>query len=117
MSCLGVDIRILNSVSKVLVKPVKDLGVSVSMLKRRVCNAVIAVVRDASNFSSSVLLLGGDSVVNVSAVNSNLSVNVAMVCSPDIAQFYLEIEPELIWVYDNMENYNNVFSNTSWIIN
>lgn len=29
---------------------------------------------------------------------------------------YLEIEPELIWVYPDMDTSNNVYSNTTWNI-
>lgn len=30
---------------------------------------------------------------------------------------YLEIEPEVIWVYPDYESWNNVYSNTTWNIN
>ena len=30
---------------------------------------------------------------------------------------YLEISPEIVWVYDNVEAYNDVFSNTTWNVN
>ena len=30
---------------------------------------------------------------------------------------YLEIEPDTLWVYPDMEVSNNVYSNTSWNIN
>ena len=30
---------------------------------------------------------------------------------------YLEIEPEVIWVYYDLESMNDVFSNTNWNIN
>ena len=36
---------------------------------------------------------------------------------PDIGNKYLEVEPELIWVYPDFENYNNVYSNVNWIVN
>ena len=42
-----------------------------------------------------------------------------MVYSPDadVDILYLEIEPELIWVYPDFEVSNNVYSNTEWVIN
>ena len=35
----------------------------------------------------------------------------------DISRKYLEIEPEILWVYPDLENYNNVYSNTLWLVN
>lgn len=35
----------------------------------------------------------------------------------DIGRKYLEIEPEILWVYPDLENYNNVYSNTLWLVN
>ena len=111
------DIRVLDSLSDVMVRSAKGLAVSVSMLRRSACSAVSAVVRSASDLASSILLIGQDARVDVVGVDSKLSVSIAMVCSPDVGGFYLEIEPEMIWVYPDIENYNNVYSNTSWIIN
>ena len=36
---------------------------------------------------------------------------------PDIGNKYLEIEPEIIWVYPDLENFNNVYSNVTWLVN
>lgn len=35
----------------------------------------------------------------------------------DVAEKYLEIEPEVLWVYPDLENFNNVYSNVTWIVN
>jgi len=35
----------------------------------------------------------------------------------DVMAKYLEIEPELLWVYPDLSNYNNVYSNVTWIVN
>lgn len=47
------------------------------------------------------------------AIRARLS----LVCTPSIRTPYLEIEPQLIWVYTNIESTNDVFSNTTWHIN
>jgi hypothetical protein len=37
-----------------------------------------------------------------------------LVCRPNIAKPYLEIAPEIIWVYPDWSAYNEVYSNTFW---
>ena len=37
-----------------------------------------------------------------------------LVCKPNIMRPYLEIEPEIIWVYPDWAVDNNVYSNTHW---
>ena len=51
-------------------------------------------------------------------ISSGISLVAYAVCTVGKkTQFYLEIEPELIWVYPDFEVDNNVFSNTDWYIN
>lgn len=38
----------------------------------------------------------------------------ALVCKPGILPPYLEINPEIIWVYPDWSAYNDVYSNTHW---
>lgn len=45
-----------------------------------------------------------------------ISVRVSHVCTPNIRTPYLEIEPEIIWVYPEWAVDNDVFSNTTWHI-
>lgn len=35
----------------------------------------------------------------------------------DTQEPYLEISPEIIWVYDNLDAYNDVYSNVTWNVN
>ena len=35
----------------------------------------------------------------------------------DISNKYLEIEPEVLWVWPNLESLNDVYSNVTWHIN
>ncbi len=46
------------------------------------------------------------------AIRARLS----LVCTPSIRTPYLEISPEIIWVYPDWSAYNDVFSNTYWNI-
>lgn len=39
------------------------------------------------------------------------------VCDTDIRTPYLEIEPTILWVYPDIANTNDVFSNTYWRVN
>lgn len=53
---------------------------------------------------------GITATLNRNAIRARLS----MVCTPSIRTPYLEIEPELIWVYPDWAVDNNVYSNTHW---
>ena len=46
-----------------------------------------------------------------------MTCRLGLVCKPNILHPYLEIEPELIWVYPDWATDNNVYSNTSWKVN
>ena len=56
----------------------------------------------------------------VSGINSSLartsgiSCRMGLVCRPGVGDKYLEIEPEIIWVYPDWAVDNNVYSNTRW---
>lgn len=47
------------------------------------------------------------------AIRARLS----LVCRPSIREPYLEISPEVLWVYSDLEQYNDVLSNTYWHVN
>ena len=47
------------------------------------------------------------------AIRARLS----MVCRPSIREPYLEISPQILWVYSDLEQYNDVLSNTYWHVN
>lgn len=38
----------------------------------------------------------------------------ALICTTGIIAPYLEINPEIIWVYPDWSAYNDVYSNTRW---
>lgn len=64
--------------------------------------------------------VGSGLLANASNVSSGVSAVVKIICVPgpvDGVQYYLEIEPEMIWVYPDFEVENMVYSNTDWTIN
>lgn len=66
-----------------------------------------------------VKFAGSGVSAGISKVDSGISAIVKVICTantPDKSEYYLEIEPELIWVYPDMEVENSVFSNTNWHI-
>lgn len=46
-----------------------------------------------------------------------ITCRMGLVCKPNIARPYLEINPEVIWVYPDWSAYNDVHSNTHWNVN
>ena len=49
------------------------------------------------------------------ALIGGIHVNVYPVCSTSIREKYLEIEPEILWMWNNPVE-NDVYSNTNWNI-
>ncbi len=52
----------------------------------------------------------------VQIVKNRLSVNITLTCSVSISGKYLEIEPEVLWIW-SFTGDNNVYSNTVWSLN
>lgn len=38
----------------------------------------------------------------------------SLICTTGVVPLYLEINPEIIWVYPDWSAYNDVYSNTHW---
>lgn len=58
-----------------------------------------------------------DTGITATLIHDAIQARLSMVCTPSIQAPYLEIEPEIIWVYPDWERTNDVFSNTTWNIN
>lgn len=71
------------------------------------------LTRDKIGVRCSKMQTGITATLSHDAIRARLS----LVCTPSIRTPYLEIEPQLIWVYTNIESTNDVFSNTTWHIN
>lgn len=55
--------------------------------------------------------------ITASASRTPIHARLSLVCRPSIRTPYLEISPEILWVYSDLEQYNDVLSNTYWHIN
>lgn len=92
---LGVEYRLTNGCAariKLMVTPVNDLGVDIDYRR------AIALA-------------------SVTSCNVPVFVKVQSVCWQILPTPYLEISPEIIWVYPDWAVENEVFSNTDWNIN
>lgn len=58
-----------------------------------------------------------DEWITATVVKTGFAADLARVCTTSIRNPYLEIEPELIWVYPDWAVDNDVLSNTYWHIN
>jgi hypothetical protein len=71
------------------------------------------LTRDAIGVRCSKMQTGIAATLSHDAIRARLS----MVCRPSIREPYLEISPEILWVYSDLEQYNDVLSNTYWNVN
>ena len=55
--------------------------------------------------------------ISVSLDHEAIRARLSQVCRPSIREPYLEISPEILWVYSDLDQYNDVLSNTYWHIN
>ena len=101
-------------------------------LDSRVCNAnclsveyeltqgcavkITLLVSSVSDLKTNVDYEKALKLAQASNCNVPIFVRLDPVCQ-FIPTYYLEIEPEFIWVYSNWEVENQVFSNTDWHIN
>jgi len=58
-----------------------------------------------------------DTGITATLTHEAIQARLSMVCRPSIRTPYLEIDPEILWVYSDLEQYNDVLSNTYWHIN
>lgn len=116
MRCLGIDIKIVSGLCDSVVRTVNDLCVSVSYIREKVSDTIAAGINRVSDFNVCTCLVSGDISFDAICKNTPISVQVTTICEPSIGDLYLEIEPELLWVYPDIETYNKVISNTDWII-
>lgn len=115
MSCLSVDIRRVRGLSAG-VSGKNTLSVSYSLSKKPVVKLKL-LVSSVSDFEAEVKNVDLNFCAKACSCNVPVFVKVSNWCGQIIPSVYLEIEPEIIWVYSNMEVDNNVYSNTKWHIN
>ena len=94
----------------------------VSSILHRVGGITSSLTRGDGGIESSLDRVGGieSSLQYVSGISASLarvsgiSSRMGLICRPNIGTPYLEIEPEIIWVYPEWAVDNNVYSNTHW---
>lgn len=88
--------------------------------------AIYAEVTGTSHFNSTLTKIASPFCVKfshrvgpeLSAFKiGNITCTLVYVWDTNIGGPYLEISPNIIWVYSNLEATNDVFSNTTWEIN
>lgn len=98
------------SCTSVKITRVGDIGMSAELASEgiRAC-----IARDGAI----IVEAGKVGHISASMDHDAIRVRMSMVCTPSIRTPYLEIEPEIIWVYYDLESMNDVSSNTTWHIN
>ena len=96
MSCLSVTITRSGSLAAEVAHVPSDVRAAIE----RTGGPSVAFTRQGG-------LLAGAERVKVTAILSR-------VCDTSIRVPYLEIEPTVLWVYPDLENSNDVSSNTYW---
>ena len=89
---------------------------SMSVAAVRVGGIEAAVDRLGGRLSAHVnrvVSISGD----IARIGGSLNVRLTQVCTPNLEPPYLEIEPQVVWVYAGLEATNDVFSNTNRNIN
>lgn len=119
MSCLDVHLDVLAPVGiDVNISTVNrmDVSLSLSRVDKRITEILVQICNKLETLVSAV---NTGLCISTAYANTGLTVATSIVCevSPEEAVFYLEIEPEMIWVYPDFEVDNRVLSNTDWIIN
>ena len=113
MGCITAEITLLNGKVKVEASNLNDLkasaeqiGKSIFFSLQRISSASVDVYDQTQRLS-----------IRASLMPSSIKASISLICSTDISRLYLEIEPEILWVYPDFDNYNNVYSNTQWVVN
>ena len=103
-----------------------------------VCPGITQAISTVGGIESNAYIIHSDLDANVSAdrvikdinasidhlinkeeiqiVKNRLSVNITLTCSVSLSRRYLEIEPDILWIWTYTGD-NDVYSNTTWNIN
>ncbi len=116
MRCLRADVRIVNSKLCINVGSVGGLSVDYSVIKKTRAR-IRLVVKPVSSFDANIDFAYAKLLAGVSSCNVPIIVKIDNFCGQILPTPYLEIEPEILWVYPDFEVENFVYSNTDWYIN
>lgn len=114
MGCLRADVSLVSGLDSCICCA---NGLSVDYELAQGCAVKISlIVSSVSDFEANVDYKKALTLAQASSCNVPIFVKLDPVCQI-IPSYYLEIEPEIIWVYSDWEVENQVFSNTDWYIN
>lgn len=114
MGCLHADVCLVNGICS-CVDCMNGLSVDYEVTQKPAIKIAL-IVSPVSDFEANVDYKKALTLAQASNCNVPIFVKLDPVCQI-IPSYYLEIEPEIIWVYSDWEIENQVFSNTDWYIN
>ena len=118
MSCTQAKVSLVFSDIKASVSACRQAIVSVSP---ETSDAIADAEIEKAIKCAEVKFVESGLIGKVSDVDSGVRAVVKVICVPgptqEEIQYYLEIDPEIIWVYPDFEVDNMVYSNTDWTIN
>jgi len=115
MKCLRIDVEHVGGMgSSVECRS----GLTVCWSLERKCSVGIKlVVKPVSDLDAEIDYEKALRMAQACSCNVPVFVRIDSVCGQILPTPYLEIEPEVIWVYEGWGVENQVFSNTDWKIN
>lgn len=116
MSCLHADVQIVNGCFCACVERVGGLYVDCSVIKKAK-TTIRLIVQPISDLGVNIDFAYAKLLASVSSCNVPIFVKIDDFCGQIIPSVYLEIEPEVLWVYPDFDVENYVYSNTNWFIN
>ncbi len=115
MGCLRADISIVNCFCSCC-SSVNGLSVEYAVVQKPSVKIKLVVTR-VSDFDADIDYKKALTLAKATNCNVPVFVKIDKFCGQILPTPYLEIEPEMIWVYSDWEIENQVFSNTDWYIN
>lgn len=116
MRCVRADVELINGGVCACVENVGDLSVDYDVVKKAKTK-VCLIVQPIQNLDANIDFAYAKLIAEASSCNVPIFVKIDNFCGQIIPTPYLEIEPEIIWVYPDWAVENQVFSNTDWYIN
>lgn len=113
--CLRIDVEHVGGLD-LSVERVDRLNVCWS-LEKKSSVGIKLVVKPVSDLEVSIDYKKALRLAQACSCNVPIFVKIDEFCGQILPTPYLEISPEVIWVYPDWAMENEVFSNTDWIIN
>ena len=116
MRCVHADVELIDGGLCACVECVGGLSVDYDIVKKAKTK-ICLIVHPIQNLDANIDFAYAKLLAEASSCNVPIFVKIDNFCGQIIPTAYLEIEPEVLWVYSDLEQYNDVLSNTYWHIN